>query len=358
MSGTRRTRPRRSRAGRAAAVAVAALLTLGATACGAEVGAGDANGDSTAGDPVDTDHYPVTITNCGEELTFRSAPERVLTYDVGITEIMFALGLWDRMVGYAMFPDDRASSTDVEWGEGYERSEWLSEDRISMELILEHEADLVFAGWNYGFSEDRGLTPDTLASHGVDSYLLTESCRSGEGTARGVMPPLEALYTDLEQLGILFDVEERAEELIERFRAEVAATEEAAPTGDDRPRVFLYDDGRDKPLTSGAYAGPHDIITRAGGDHVMADLEDSWVTVGWETVVERDPEVIVINNYGGTTAEEKEAFLKSHPPLAGVSAIVEDRIFVLDYADLVESPRNPAAVTALGEYLREVAGGD
>ncbi|MQS07432.1 ABC transporter substrate-binding protein [Streptomyces alkaliphilus] len=342
------------RAGRARAVAVAtaAALALGTTACGAEVENPGDTGPTAAAD----DHYPVTITNCGEELTFDRAPERVVTNDVGITEIMFALGLWDRMAGYAMFADDRASSMDVEWAEGYERTEWLSRDRISLELIMEADADLVFAGWNYGFSEDRGLTPDGLAAKGVDSYLLTESCRGGEGTARGVMPPLEALYTDLEQLGILFDVEDRARELIERFRAEVAAAEEAAPTGEDRPRVFLYDDGRDKPLTSGAYAGPHDIITRAGGDHVMADLEDSWVTVGWETVVDRDPEVIVINNYGGTTAEEKEEFLKSYPPLANVSAIVHDRIFVLDYVDLVESPRNPAAVTALGEYLREVAG--
>lgn len=167
------------------------------------------------------------------------------------------------------------------------------------------------------------------------------------------MPPLDALYTDLRNLGKIFDVGKRAESLIARFRKEVAQAQATALKGADRPRVFLYDDGRDKPLTSGAYAGPHDIITRAGGDHVMKDLKDTWTTVGWETVVERDPEVIVINNYGDTSAEQKRKFLKSYPPLANVSAIKNDRIVVLDYVDLVESPRNPAAITSLAAALRK-----
>lgn len=87
----------------------------------------------------------------------------------------------------------------------------------------------------------------------------------------------------------------------------------------------------------------------------MKDLKDSWTTVGWETVVDRDPEVIVINNYGDTGADQKRKFLTSYKPLAGVSAIKNDRIVVLDYVDLVESPRNPAAVSSLAESLRTFA---
>ncbi|GGX36996.1 hypothetical protein GCM10010297_67840 [Streptomyces malachitofuscus] len=80
--------------------------------------------------------------------------------------------------------------------------------------------------------------------------------------------------------------------------------------------MFLYDSGQDKPFTSGAFAGPHDIIIKAGGDHIMKDLRGSWTTVGWETVVARDPEVVVINDYGDTTAEQKRRFLMSYEPLA------------------------------------------
>ncbi|MFC9190172.1 ABC transporter substrate-binding protein [Streptomyces cyaneofuscatus] len=334
---------------RPAALVLAAALAL--TGCGADVTPqSDGKDDSANADR----HYPVTVENCGQKKSYDKAPQRVVTNDVGITEIMFALGLEDHMAGYVM-PDDKGDMTSVPWKDGYKKTTWLSKERINKELVLGARADLVFAGWNYGFNEGEGFSPAELKRVGVDSYLLSESCRNGQGKARGVMPPLEALYTDLGNLGKIFDVEDRADTLIASFRKQVAEAQAKAPKGSDRPRVFLYDDGKDKPLTSGAYAGPHDIITKAGGDHIMKDLKDSWTTVGWETVVDRDPEVIVINNYGDTSAEQKRTFLKTYKPLANVSAIKNDRIVVLDYVDLVESPRNPAAISSLAADLRKFA---
>lgn len=334
---------------RPAALALAAALVL--SGCGADV---TSQADGRDGGTKADRHYPVTVENCGEKKRFDKAPRRAVTNDVGITEIMFALGLEDHMAGYVM-PDDKGDMTSVPWKDGYQKTKWLSKERINKELVLDARADLVFAGWNYGFNEGEGFTPAELKRVGVDSYLLSESCRNGQGKARGVMPPLEALYTDLRNLGRIFDVEDRADTLIASFRKQVDEARAKAPKGSDRPRVFLYDDGKDKPLTSGAYAGPHDIITKAGGDHIMKDLKDSWTTVGWETVVDRDPEVIVINNYGDTSAAQKRAFLKSYKPLANVSAIKNDRIVVLDYVDLVESPRNPAAISSLAADLRKFA---
>ncbi|NWF27247.1 ABC transporter substrate-binding protein [Streptomyces sp. PKU-EA00015] len=323
--------------------ALATALTLSLTACGAHV----------APTPQAKGNGPVTLTNCGRQVTYDKVPERVVTNDVGITEIMLALGLEDRMAGFVM-PDDKGDLTGVPWKTGYDKVTWLSKDRITKEVVLNARADLVFAGWNYGFGEENGLTPDALRKVGISSYVLTESCRNGRDKARGIMPPLEALYTDLSNLGKLFGVEDRARKLIADFRRQIGATEAKAPEGADRPTVFLYDSGEDKPFTSGRFAAPDDIITKAGGDHIMKDLKDSWTTVGWETVVQRDPDVIVVNDYGDTTAEQKKNFLLSYPPLAQVSAVEHRRIFVLDYVDLVESPRNPAAVAALGAYLRSV----
>ncbi|MCK7624589.1 ABC transporter substrate-binding protein [Streptomyces sp. RS10V-4] len=342
MSAARTRRP-------AALLAVLALA-LAATGCGARVAQDPAGpGGRAAGD------HPVTLTNCGVPTTYPRAPRRVVTNDVGITEIMFALGLEDRMAGYVM-PDDKGDLSKVPWRAAYRKVPWLSRKTLTREIALDARADLVFAGWNYGFGEGSGLTPASLKKVGIDSYVLTESCHRGAGgSARGVLPPLEALYTDLAALGRLFGVEDRARALIRTYREQVAAAAADAPA--HRPTVFLYDDGRDKPLTAGRYAGPHDIITKAGGENAMADLADSWTTVGWETVVDRDPDVIVINDYGDTTAAQKKAFLESYPPLAGVSAIKHHRIYVMDYAELVESPRNPGAVSDLARYLRGVRTG-
>ncbi|GAA3038213.1 ABC transporter substrate-binding protein [Kitasatospora albolonga] len=330
---------------RTLAAAAALSLCTGLAACGAEV--------APSADAAASAHYPVTVDNCGRQVTYQQKPGRVVTNDIGITELMLALGLADRMAGYVM-PDEKGDLSAVAWGKEYERTPWLSKKEITKELVLDAKADLVFAGWNYGWNESTGLTPEGLGKLGVGSYTLTESCRNGKEKARGVMPPLDALYADLTNLGRIFEVEAKAQQLIDGFKAEVAKAEAAAPA--KRPSVFLYDSGQDKPFTSGRFAAPEQIITKAGGRNVFGDLDDSWTTVGWEAVVARDPEVIVINDYGDTSAEAKRQFLKSYPPLAQVSAVKNDRVFVLSYVDLVESPRNPAAITRLATYLKGVAG--
>jgi iron complex transport system substrate-binding protein len=325
-------------------VTAAVCLAVLATGCGAKVEEPSARAGSS-----------VTLTNCGRKVTYDKVPERVVTNDVGITELMFALGLEDRMAGFAM-PDDKGDLSRVPWKDGYDKVPWLSKDQLTKENVLDARADLVFAGWNYGFREEAGFTPQALEKLGIASYVLTESCRNGRtDTSRGIMPPLDALYADLANLGKLFGVEDRAAKLIADFKRRIAEVRARAP--ERAPRVFLYDSGEDQPFTSGRYAAPDQIISAAGGVNVLHDAADSWLTVGWETVVERNPEVIVICDYGDVSAERKKDFLLSHAPLRDVSAIKHRRVFVLDYADLVESPRNPSAVARLGAYLRAVAQG-
>lgn len=326
---------------------LAAVVCLAATAtgCGAEV---ESSGD--------TGTAAITLTNCGRQVTYDKVPERVVTNDVGITELMFALGLEDRMAGFAM-PEDKGDISQLPWKGGYDKVKWLSKDQLTKENVLDARADLVFAGWNYGFREDGGFTPEALKKLGIPSYILTESCHNGRtASSRGVMPPLDALYTDLTNLGRLFGVEKRAAALVRDFKQRIADVRAKAPKGADRPSVFLYDSGRDTPFTSGRFAAPEQIITEAGGVNVMHDVADSWTTVGWESVVERNPDTIVICDYGDVSAEEKKKFLLSYAPLRNVSAVKHRRVFVLDYADLVESPRNPSAIAKLGAHLRKVAG--
>ncbi|GAA3917074.1 ABC transporter substrate-binding protein [Streptomyces lacrimifluminis] len=329
--------------------AAAVLFSLLATGCGATVAKPPAKA------PASSSSSAVTLTNCGQRVTYDRVPKRVVTNDVGITELMFALGLEDRMAGFAM-PDDKGDLTGVPWKDGYDKVKWLSRQQLTKENVLDARGDWVFAGWNYGFRDDNGFTPDALKKLGIPSYVLTESCRNGRTkSSRGIMPPLEALYTDLTNLGKLFGVEQRAAALIAGFKKQVAAVAAKAPTGSARPKVFLYDSGTDSPFTSGRYAAPEEVISKAGGVNVMNDLADSWTTVGWESVVERDPDVIVICDYGDVSAEQKRRFLLSYAPLRNVTAVKHQRIFVLDYVDLVESPRNPSAIARLGGYLRSVA---
>ncbi|SDG36501.1 iron complex transport system substrate-binding protein [Lentzea fradiae] len=317
-----------------------AVVLVAVTGCGATVAS------------VPEAVSPVTVVNCGREVTFDRVPSRVVTNDTGITEMMFALGLRDHMAGYVV---DEGNAVDLEtspWKADFEQSARLA-DKISAEVVQGANADLVFAGWNYGFSESTGFTPDALRGLGIGTYQLTEACRNGVGKQRGIMPALEALYTDLRNLGKIFRVENRAEELVSGYQRQV---EEAGrlTAGKPRPKVFLYDSGQDQPFTSGKNAAPSDIIGRAGGDNIFGDLNDSWTTVSWETVVERSPDVVLIVDYAdaqASTAARKQAFLEGFAPLANSPAVKGKRFFSLPYAALVEGPRNPAAVEAFARYL-------
>ncbi|MFD5828998.1 ABC transporter substrate-binding protein [Lentzea sp. NPDC060358] len=320
------------------ALALASLLLL--TGCGATVAQ-----DTSASDPV-------TVTNCGKQVTFDKVPSKVVTNDTGITELMFALGLKDRMAGYVV---DSGNTVDLQtspWKADFDSAQHLA-DKISKEVVQGAGADLVFAGWNYGFSESTGFTPDALAQLGIGTYQLTEACRNGVGKQRGIMPALDALYTDLRNLGAIFRVSDRAEELVRSYQRQV---EEAGrlTAGKPRPKVFLYDSGQDQPFTSGKNAAPQDVIGKAGGDNVFGDLNDSWTTVNWEAVVQRSPDVVLIVDYAdgeSNTPAQKQAFLEGFAPLANAPAVKNKRFFSLPYAALVEGPRNPASIEAFAKFL-------
>lgn len=89
----------------------------------------------------------------------------------------------------------------------------------------------------------------------------------------------------------------------------------------------------------------------AGGTNIAGDIQNSWVRIDWETVAERDPQVVVIVDYGEVTAAEKIAFMKDHPAFAHIAAIRDDRFLVLGYDDLTPGPRNILAVERLADFL-------
>lgn len=324
-----------------------AFLTAAALAgCGATID--DRAGSAAAG-------YPVTVTNCGMQQTFTAAPRRVVVNDTNMIEMMFALGLGDRMAGYVVNDGKDRIVASSPWQRDFSASTMLG-TQLNKELVQGADADLVFAGWNYGFSEAEGLTPESLASAGIPSYLLTESCRQGDTNARGIMDPIDALYTDLGNLGTIFGVSDRAQKLIAGYRDTIAAARATIPADRPTPKVFLYDGGTATPLTVGTNAAAHAVLTQAGGKNIFDDLDDSWVNTTFEAAADRDPDVIVINDYGHTTAQAKEKFLRDHPLMSNTAAVRNGRFYVMTYPQLTEGPQNPQAIADFAEYLNSVAG--
>lgn len=146
------------------------------------------------------------------------------------------------------------------------------------------------------------ITPETLEPFGITVYELTESCIHIMDKPKSSM---EDMYIDLLNLGKILGVEEQAQTLVDGYRQELAAFTATLPTAETAPKVFVYDSGESAPYTAGRYAIPTALIEAAGGVNIMDDIDSSWVDIGWEPVIERNPDIIVIVNYGDVTAEQK-----------------------------------------------------
>jgi iron complex transport system substrate-binding protein len=294
-------------------------------------------------------YQPVTVQVCGAPVRFDAPPRRAVTHDVNITEMFLALDLGDRMVGYSGIRSTKTVAP--EYRAQLEKLPLLSDQGLNLEALVGAGADFVFAGWSYGFQPGE-VTPEALARFGIQSYILGESCIR-VGARRKVS--LEDTFDDLLNLGRIFRVEARARAFVERQRAELAKIGAALSGVKTRPRVFVYDSGETIPLTTGRFAMPHAMIELAGGTNIFADLANSWMRANWEDVIHRDPEWIVIIDYGQPNAAGKIGFLLARQELAQVTAIRERRFVVLDYAAATPGPRNVESVRTLAKALHPEA---
>jgi iron complex transport system substrate-binding protein len=287
---------------------------------------------------------PVTVKSCNRNVTFNDVPKRAIANDVNLIEMMLALKLQDHMVGYTGVSGWK--TLDAKLREGVKELPELSPKYPSKEVLLNADADFYFAGWNYGMKVGGDVTPETMEPLGIKVYELTESCIHIMAKSK---PTMDDMYVDLLNLGKIFHVEGRAEELVAGYSKQLAEIEAGIGKIDRPVRVFIYDSGEEKPFTAGRFGIPTAEIEAAGGTNIMDDVEKSWTEVSWEPVIDKNPEVVVIVNYGEVTAEQKIAFMKNNPAFKNIDAVKNDRFVVLDYVEATPGPRNIDAIARLAK---------
>lgn len=286
--------------------------------------------------------FPVTVKSCNRDVTFDAAPTRAISNDVNLTEMMLALGLTEHMVGYTGISGWKTLNEQLR--QGVKELPELSSQYPTKEVLLGADADFYFAGWNYGMKVGGEVTPDTLAEFGIQVYELTESCIHIMEKPKAAM---DDMYNDLLNLGRIFGVEEKAVALVDGYKQDLADFTATLHTPDAPLKVFVYDSGEDKPFTAGRFAIPTALIEAAGGTNIMDDVQTSWTEIGWEPVIERNPDVVVIVNYGDVTAAQKIAFMKANPAFKDIPAVKNDRFVVLEYVEATPGPRNIEAIKRL-----------
>ena len=289
----------------------------------------------------------VSVDSCNRTVSFDSPPQRAISNDVNLTEMMLVLGLSDKMVGYTGISGWK--TLDEEMRLGVKQLPELSPKYPTKEVLVGADADFFFAGWNYGMKVGGEVTPETLKPFGINVYELTESCIHIMTKKKVNM---DDMYNDLLNLGRIFQIENRAKKLVDGYRTDLKKfTQKLEPIA--AKKVFVYDSGEDTPFTAGRYAMPTALIEAAGGINIMDDFQKSWGTVTWEEVIDRNPEVVVIVNYGKVTAEQKRKFMMSNPAFANIDAVKNDRFVTLEYVEATPGPRNIKAIKKLAKAFRK-----
>ncbi|MBN3509289.1 ABC transporter substrate-binding protein [Mycolicibacterium nivoides] len=302
--------------------------------------------------------YPVTVQNCGRQVVIDAPPQRAVSLNQGSTEILLSLGLADRMVGTATWTDPVRPGLEAENA----RVPRLAVNKPSLETVLDTEPDFVSASFGGTLGPGGVADRDQFAQLGVPTYLAPSDCEgknsvNGDG-ARSTPFSMDAVYTEIRDLATIFGVVERGDRLIAELRRRMD-TAGAALSGVDM--AFWFSDVR-APYFAGCCGSPGVIARTVGARNVFADTTDEWPQVSWESVADRDPDVLVLGDLSrrtidGDALETKVDFLESNPLTRGLTAVRHRRYIVVNGADLNPSIRTVDGVEKVAKGLAELGFG-
>ena len=335
---------------RAIALLLAGAMTASMlTACGTQKTTGkveatettetaaDSAAETEAKDASDSE-YPMTFENYGREVTITQKPQKVLTLGPNCTELFAALGLGDYIIGRSLINHSRGPLP--EYADVVNNIPELNYSSATREAILTSGADFIYAlDWEIS---DEGCNIDEVADYGMTVYVNSAST-------------LDEQYQEILDIGKIFGVEETAEAFVEDQKARIAAVQEKVK--DQEPiKVLVYDSGNDGVFTCSGINFESLLIGVAGGDNIFKDLDEKqWVTVSYEEVLARDPDVILIHDYDSPSVEEKIQEIKSNPTLSQLDCVKNERFATITLESVLAGDRMAYAVESMAaDFYPEV----
>jgi len=267
---------------------------------------------------------PGTYTDdMGRAVAIDQIPQRLVSFGPSITEILFALGLEEKVVGVSDYCDyPEAAKLKPKIGGAF---------NPSLEKIVELEPDLVL----------------TVKQEQLNSEL------DALGVKFVVLDPedIDGILKDIELVGGITGTKKRAEELVEDMQDSIS---QVITLAEDAPevRVFFIVDATDLtlPWTAGTGSFIDAIITMAGGENIAAGTPGAWVQFSLEQVVSSDPEIIIIQTMTGGVPTVSKEELEEHPVWGEMTAVKQGKIRFID-GDLVSRP-GPRIVQGLEEMAK------
>ncbi|CAL9282230.1 Vitamin B12-binding protein [Streptomyces sp. SudanB135_2055] len=337
---------RLSRPSRCSLLLLTGLLLL--TACGSGTGSPGESATDGAG--------TVTFDNCGREVTVAAPPKRAVSLNQGTTEILLSLGLADRMAGTATWTDPvmeglRGADAKVPR---------LADNQPSFERVLDSEPDFVAASFASTLGKGGVATREQFEKLGVPTYLSPSDCEgkdnSGDGDgSRTAQLTMETVYREVRELARVFGVEDRGERLVSGLKSRVAKATSGIRAGNTT--VLYWFANQESPYMAGCCGAPGIVTHALGAENVFDDSTREWPQINWETVADRDPDVLVLGDLTrksqtAESAAKKIAFLESNPVTRNMTAVREKRYVLLSGQAMNPTIRTVEGVEKVATALR------
>lgn len=271
---------------------------------------------------VDKAVFPLTVTDdMGRTVTFSQAPQRIVSIAPNATEVLFALGLGDRVVGVSDWCDYPAEAKQKDIVTSYYTG-------TDPELIIIKQPDLVVS----------------------DGYAAIGATIDGLGLKMIVLQPkdIAGVLQNIALVGRITGAEAQAGKMIADMQVRVKEVVKKVPA-EGRPYVFYEVDGTDpsRPWTAGPGSFVNSLITLAGGQNIVRDARP-WAEVSLESIVMAQPDIIILGDHPWVTRDQ---VLQRSGAWQQVSAIKAGKVYPISNADLTSRP-GPRLVDGLEELVR------
>lgn len=257
--------------------------------------------------------YPLTMKDdLGRSVTLNARPQRIISLTPSVTEMLFALGAGPRVVGVTNYCNYPAEAQAVAR---------IGDVNLNYERILELKPDLII-----GVGSMQSEDINKLVSLGLKVFVIE--------AVKIVDVPRQ-----MRVLGRVLGNPETGEQLAASFENRVADIKKKVSQQKMRPRVFI-EIWNEPLMTAGPNTFMDELIVTAGGINIAGDSPNPWPQFSMETVIQRDPEVIILTCYNKEEVMNRKAW-------AGISAIKTGRVHEIN-PDIYSRP-GPRLVDALVE---------
>jgi iron complex transport system substrate-binding protein len=265
-------------------------------------------------------------------VTLDEVPERIISLAPSSTEILFALGLGDKVVGvtqYCNYPPEAQEKTKIG---GFS----ASDIDVSVEQIVALDPDLIIATETH--MTDVVPKLEQFVPKAKVLVLLTQT------------ESFDDVFNAIEMVGKCTGTEDRADQLVSSMRNRInAITDKTNNLAESaRPKV-LYIVWQDPIFVIGGGTLGNSLIEAAGGTNVFQDIPGSPM-VDLETIIDRNPDIILASTAVGTGADLPYQFALNEERLSGVNARINNQVYGAN-DDLYGRP-GPRLVDALEELAR------